>query len=130
MNVGMQYISGKDLLAAIGSGDKNKIIIDLRKSEDAKAGAIEGSIFAPMNRAVDNNDYVDAIANLSGALYDATGSEVGEGKELILVCYQGKKYAQAATDILNALGADMEKVYTLEGGMKAWNEAGNPTVTR
>lgn len=130
MNVSMQYISGTDLLAAINKGDKNKLIVDLRKPADVKAGFIQGAIFAPMNGAVDNSNYIDAIANLTGALYDATGNEVGEGKELVLVCYQGKKYAQAATDILNALGADMSKVYTLEGGMAAWNKAGNPTVTR
>ena len=130
MNVAMQYISSKDALAAINAKDKNKVFVDLRKPEDAQKGAIAGAIFAPMNGAVDNNDYADAIANITGALYDATGNEVGEGKEIVLVCYAGKKYAQAATDILNALGANMDQVYTLEGGMTAWNEAGLPTVAR
>ncbi len=129
MNVEMRYISDTDVLAIVDSGDAGKVIIDLRKPEDAQAGHIKGAIFAPMNKAVDNNNYTDAVANLAGALHDATGNEVGEGKELILVCYSGKKYAQAATDILNALGADMDKVYTLQGGMTAWNEAGHPTVT-
>ena len=129
MNVAMHYISDTETLAIIDSGDASKVIVDLRKPEDAKAGHIKGAIFAPMNKAVDNNDYAEALANLTGALHDATGNEVGEGKELVLVCYAGKKYAQAATDILNALGADMDKVYTLEGGMTAWNEAGHPVVT-
>lgn len=126
MNVSMNYISDADVLAALGS--KDMVVIDLRKPADAKAGHIQGAIFAPMNKAVDNNNYADAIANITGALYDATGNEVGEGKKLVLACYAGKKYAQAATDILNALGADMDNVYTLQGGMTAWNEAGNPTV--
>lgn len=129
MNVSMQYISSKDLLAALEAGDKDMLLIDLRKPADVKAGHIEGVITAPMNKAVDNNDYADALANLTSALYDATGNEVGEGRQLVLVCYAGKKYAQAATDILNALGADMTSVYTLEGGMTEWTEGNNPVVT-
>ena len=39
---------------------------------------------------------------------------------MVLVCYSGNKYAQACTDILNYLGADMGNVYTLDGGMKGW----------
>ena len=128
MNVPMQYISVTDVLAIAQGNDNSKVIIDLRKPADTKTATIQGAIFAPMNKAVDNNNYADAIANLTSALVEATGDEVGEGKDLILVCYQGKKYAQAATDILNALGADMDHVYTMEGGFKAWNEAGNPTV--
>ena len=42
---------------------------------------------------------------------------------LILICYSGKRYAQATTNVLSALGYDMSKVYTLEGGFKAWSEA-------
>ena len=128
MNVPMQYITAKDLLAEMNAGNKDLLIVDLRKFSDSKGAHLDGSIFAPMNKAVDNNDYADAIANLTSALYDATGNEVGEGRKIVLVCYGGKKYAQAGTDILNALGADMESVYTLEGGMTAWTEAQNPTV--
>lgn len=128
MGVPMKYISPDEVLAIVQAGDKTKVILDLRKPADAKAAHIEGSAFAPVNKAVDNNNYADALANIAGALSDATGNEVGEGKDVILVCYQGKKYAQVATDILNALGADMDHVYTMEGGFKAWSEAGKPTV--
>lgn len=130
LNVPMKYISAADVLAAVEKNDKTKVIVDLRKPEDVKAGYIAGSIFAPLNKVVDNNNYADGIANLTSALSDATGNEVGEGKDIILVCYKGIKYAQAGTDILNALGADMDHVFTLEGGMTAWTEAKNPTVTR
>ena len=34
----------------------------------------------------------------------------------------GKRYAQAATNALSAIGYDMSKVYTLEGGFTAWSE--------
>ena len=129
MNVSMNYVSGAEVLSMLNSNSKDKVFIDLRKPADYKEGHIAGSISAPVNKAVDNNDYADAIAELTSALHDAVGNEVGEGKDLILICYQGKKYAQAATDILNALGGDMDHVYTLEGGMKAWTEANNPTTT-
>ena len=41
---------------------------------------------------------------------------------LILVCYSGKRYAQATTNVLSALGYDMSKVYTLEGGFGQWTK--------
>ena len=41
---------------------------------------------------------------------------------LVLVCYSGKRYAQATTNVLSALGYDMSKVYTLEGGFTKWSE--------
>ena len=41
---------------------------------------------------------------------------------LVLVCYSGKKYAQASTNALSAIGYDMDKVVTLEGGFTAWTE--------
>ena len=40
---------------------------------------------------------------------------------LVLVCYSGKRYAQATTNVLSALGYDMSKVYTLEGGFTKWS---------
>ena len=128
-DVAMQYVTCKEVLADIDKGDKTKLLVDLRKAEDFKAGHIKGAVNAPLNKVVDNNNYADGIANLTATLSRVTGNEVGEGREIVLVCYAGKKYAQAGTDILNALGADMDTVFTLEGGMTAWNEAGNPVVT-
>ena len=46
-----------------------------------------------------------------------------DGDNIILVCYSGKRYAQAGTNILSVTGYDMSKVYTLEGGFKAWSAA-------
>lgn len=127
--VDMQYISAEDVLSAVESGDESKIIVDLRNTEDYEAGHIDGAIAASMQKAVENGDYADGMANLTAALNKATGSDTAQGKDVVLVCYSGKKYAQAATDILNALGSDLSNVYTLEGGAKAWDAAGNPMVT-
>ena len=41
----------------------------------------------------------------------------------MLICYSGKTYAQAGTNVLSAIGANMDNVFTLEGGMKAWTGA-------
>ena len=37
--------------------------------------------------------------------------------------YSGKSYAQAGTNVLSVIGANMDNVFTLEGGMKAWTGA-------
>ncbi|MCD8316311.1 MAG: rhodanese-like domain-containing protein, partial [Eggerthellaceae bacterium] len=63
------------------------------------------------------------------ALEEITGSKTGGDDTIVLVCYTGNRYAQAGTDILNALGVDMDNVYTLEGGMSAWNSDGGATTT-
>lgn len=127
--VPMQYISMKEVLSNVEKGDKSKLLLDLRKAEDFKTGHIKGSVNAPLNKVVDNNNYSDGIINITSTLTRVVGNEIGEGRDIVLVCYAGKKYAQAATDILNALGADMDTVYTLEGGFTAWSEAGNPVVS-
>ena len=121
LNTPMNYITAADLQAAIDANDGTKVIVDLRKDEDAKKSHIAGSIYANMDPAVSKGDYATAMANMTAAV-----SEAGKDKELVLVCYAGKKYAQAGTDVLNALGFDMSKVYTLEGGFTGWSEGGMP----
>ena len=44
-------------------------------------------------------------------------------QKLVLICYSGKTYAQAGTNVLSVIGANMDNVLTLEGGMKAWTGA-------
>ncbi|MDO4841449.1 MAG: rhodanese-like domain-containing protein [Phoenicibacter congonensis] len=104
-------------------GSSDVVFLDVRKADDYKAGHIEGAINADMDKAKDG-DTTDGLVTMSKALSDNKITD----KKLVLVCYSGKKYAQAATNTLNALGYDMSKVVTLEGGMKAWTEAGNSTV--
>lgn len=104
-------------------GSSDVVFLDVRKADDYKAGHIEGAINADMDKAKDG-DTTDGLVTMSKAL---SNNKITD-KKLVLVCYSGKKYAQAATNSLNALGYDMSKVVTLEGGMKAWTEAGNSTV--
>ena len=82
----------------------------------------QGAISADMDAAKDG-DNASGIANMKAAMQDATATDNGGDKKIVLVCYSGNRYAQAATNILGALGANMDNVTTLEGGMKAWTGA-------
>lgn len=115
--VEMQKMSAADLEANLDNEDY--LVVDVRKAADYDAGHIPGAVSADLDAAV-NGDNATGVASLTAALLEATGSENGEGKTMVLVCYSGNKYAQAGTDILNYLGADMGNVYTLDGGMKGW----------
>ncbi len=119
-DVEMQYITPADTEANLEN--ESYVIVDLRKAEDYAAAHIPGAISADMDAAV-NGDFANGVETLSAALKEATGAENGGDKTLVLVCYSGKKYAQAGTNVASALGANMDNVYTLEGGMKAWTGA-------
>ena len=105
-------------------GKDDVVFLDVRKADDYKAGHIEGAINADMDKAKDG-DYEDGKSTMESVIK----ANNLKNQKLVLVCYSGKKYAQAGTNVLNALGYDMSKVVTLQGGMKAWTEAGNPTVS-
>ena len=70
------------------------MFIDLRKADDYKAGHIKGAIAADMD-ACKGGDFQNGIDTMRAALKDATGSESGADKKLVLICYSGKTYAQA-----------------------------------
>lgn len=116
-DVAMSYKTVDELKADLGSSDV--VVIDVRKVADYQAGHIKGAVSADMD-AAKAGDSESGTANMKAALKEATGSEDGDGKELVLVCYSGKSYAQAGTNILDSMGVDMTTVKTLEGGMEAW----------
>ncbi len=105
-------------------GSSSVVFLDVRKAEDYKTAHIQGALNADMDKAKDG-DTVSGLVNMAKALDDNKITD----KKIVLVCYSGKKYAQAATNSLSALGYDMTKVVTLSGGMKAWTEGGNATVS-
>lgn len=119
-DVEMSYISVDDVKAAVDAKDENVVLVDVRKAADYEAGHIPGSINADMD-AAKGGDTESGIENMKAALKEATGDETGAGEELVLICYSGKSYAQAGTNALSAIGAEMDNVKTLEGGMKAWD---------
>ena len=111
-NVPMQYIKHDEAKELLNSDEY--VFFDIRKAADSSANSIPGAQAWDMDAAQEG----DAEAG------KATMTKATEGldKKIILVCYSGKRYAQAATNALSAIGYDMSKVYTLEGGFTNWSE--------
>lgn len=112
-DVAMQYMTPAELASVLGT--EGYTVMDVRKAADFETAAIPGSVSVDMDAAKNGDTEAGAAA--------MTAATEGLDDILVLVCYSGKAYAQAATNALSAAGYDMSKVYTLEGGMKAWNEA-------
>ena len=112
-DVEMQYITVEDASANLESDDYT--FIDVRKAEDYATSHMPGAISADMD-AAKNGDFDAGVATMQEVLNS------GVDNNLVLICYSGKTYAQATTNVLSALGYDMSKVYTLEGGFTAWSE--------
>lgn len=122
----MQYIGAEDLKASIESGSDDYVILDVRKAEDYNESHIVGYYGADQDAANEDVDDKIGTANLKAALKEATGNETGSsGDKYALVCYAGKLYAQTATDLMIKMGISADNIYTLEGGMKAWEEGGD-----
>ena len=111
-NVAMQYITADEAKELLENDEY--VFFDIRKAADSSANSIPGALAYDMDAAKEG----DAEAG------KATMTEATKGldKKIILVCYSGKRYAQAATNALSAIGYDMTKVYTLEGGFTNWSE--------
>ena len=111
-DVAMQYIKADEAKNLLENDEY--VFFDIRKAADSSANSIPGAECWDMDAAKEG----DAEAG------KATMTKATEGldKKIILVCYSGKRYAQAATNALSAIGYDMSKVYTLEGGFTNWSE--------
>ena len=111
-DVAMQYIKAEEAKELLENDEY--VFFDIRKAADSSANSIPGAEAWDMDAAKEG----DAEAG------KATMKKATEGldKKIILVCYSGKRYAQAATNALSAIGYDMSKVYTLEGGFTNWSE--------
>lgn len=112
-DVPMQYISVEEAAKLLGS--EGYRFLDVRKAADYAASHIPGAKGADMDEAK-NGNFPVGVATMKIATKDVDD-------KLILVCYSGKRYAQATTNVLSAIGYDMSKVYTLEGGFTAWSKA-------
>ena len=111
-DVAMQYITIDDAKTKLE--DDGYVFFDIRKTADSSAKTVPGAQAWDMDAAKEG----DAEAG------KATMTEATKGldKNIVLICYSGKRYAQAATTALSAIGYDMSKVFTLEGGFTAWSE--------
>ena len=112
-DVAMQYITPAEALELIEA--EGYTFFDVRKAADYATAHIPGAVGTDMDAAKEGN-FAAGVATMQVATR-------GLDENLILVCYSGKRYAQATTNVLSALGYDMSKVFTLEGGFTAWSEA-------
>lgn len=111
-DVEMQYMTVEE--AAEKAGADGYTFFDVRKAADYAEGHIPGAVSADMDAAKEG-DFNAGVSTMQVATRDMDDT-------LVLVCYSGKRYAQATTNVLSALGYDMSKVYTLEGGFTKWSE--------
>ena len=92
----------------------NVLLIDIREAEElVQNGKIEGSVHAPRGMI---EFYADASLPYHRPEFD-------KDKRIILHCASGGRSALAA-QTLKKMGYD--KVAHLDGGIKAWKEAGLP----
>lgn len=104
-------LSPDQVEAELGNG---ALLVDLREPDErAKTGTIPGSIHAARGML---EFYADPTSPYHRAEFDPDGS-------LILHCASGGRSALAA-DMLQRLG--YRRVAHLDGGIKAWSEAGKP----
>ncbi|MBR5020521.1 MAG: rhodanese-like domain-containing protein, partial [Oscillospiraceae bacterium] len=111
-DVEMQYMTADEAAALLGNDDY--IFFDVRQAADYQVAHIPGAEGHDMHAAKEG-DFAAGVATMELAIKELD-------KNIVLVCYSGKRYAQATTNVLSALGYDMTKVYTLEGGFTAWSE--------
>lgn len=138
----MQFLTPEEVKNNLEANNAEYVFLDVRKAEDYAKGHVDGLASADLDgvkdiindnngdmakaKAADQAAMDQAIANIKAAVKEQTGSEeVTPDKTYVLMCYSGKSYAQAGTDILiNELGIPADKVKAAEGGMKAWEKAG------
>lgn len=93
----------------------NVTLVDVREPAEREAGAIQGSVHAPRGM-------LEFYADPASPYHKA---ELEPGKRVILHCASGGRSALAAVT-LQTLG--YTNVAHLDGGFKAWEAAGKPTV--
>lgn len=112
-DVEMQYMSVEDAHSNLGKDGYT--FLDVRKAEDHKTSCVPGSVGVDMD-AAKGGDFQ--------ARCDSYAAHRGRARrQPVIICYSGKSYAQATTNVLSALGYDMSKVYTLEGGLQGMDQS-------
>lgn len=99
----MQEITPQNAFEEISGG--RAIGIDVRESDEWEAGHAENVFWNPMSAFDINTLHSD--------------------KPIIFICRSGSRSGQVAT----AVSAQMENVFNMVGGMKAWHEAGLAMVS-
>lgn len=93
---------------AVALRDSGAFVLDVRTPAEWEEGHIPGATLIPL----------DELA--------ARVSEVPAGKQVLVYCRSGNR-SQSGRDIL--LAAGYEEVTSLNGGIKAWQAAGQPVIS-
>ena len=111
----VENLSPEAIVAEIASGET--IVVDIREPEERERdGAIPNAVHAPRGML---EFYADPTSAYHRAEFDPS-------RRTILYCASGGRSALAA-DTLKQLG--YTRVAHLDGGIKAWREAGKPLAT-
>jgi rhodanese-related sulfurtransferase len=96
-------LSPEELAAKIKAG--NIRLIDVRTDEEVAGGMIPGAEHIALDR------------------FDPTKLDLSDGREVVLYCRSGRRSGIAGEKLAAVTGAPVEH---LEGGMLAWEAAGQP----
>lgn len=99
------------------------ILIDVREPEEHQACAIDRAVNFPrgmLEMKIAQHPVINHYCDVERAL-----TNLAE-RDIYLLCGTGARSA-LATQALQRMG--FEKVYSMQGGMQAWLEAGFPTVS-
>lgn len=98
-------ISPERLAARIKAG--NVRLIDVRTDEEVADGVIAGAEHIPLDR------------------FDPAALDLSDGRDVVLYCRSGKRSGLAGEKLAAVTGKPVEH---LDGGMLAWQEAGQPVT--
>jgi glyoxylase-like metal-dependent hydrolase (beta-lactamase superfamily II)/rhodanese-related sulfurtransferase len=102
------FMSLAELAQRIGSNSRDLVVLDLRERDAFETGHVPGAVHLPRGQLE---------LRVDAALPDPTAR--------ILTCCEFGKISTLAAATLRELG--YSRVAALDGGMKAWREAGYPT---
>lgn len=88
---------------------KKAVFVDLRDEDSFKKGHVVNAIPMPLQALIENPDQLKKYKD----------------RPIVLACFLGRS-CMKAVPILREKGYD--QIYTLAGGMKAWNDAKLPVV--
>ena len=100
-------LSPEELAEKIKAGDVR--LIDVRTDEEVAEGTIPGAEHIALDR------------------FDPAAIDTDDGQEVVLYCRSGRRSAIAAEKLAGATGAPATH---LEGGIIAWEAAGQPVAAR
>jgi rhodanese-related sulfurtransferase len=101
------FMSLEELLARVRAGDDELIILDVREREAYQQGHVEGARLLPR-----------------GQLELRVNQDLPDPTRRILTCCEFGRISTLAAATLRVMG--FQRAVALDGGMKAWREAGYP----